>query len=128
MLPHRSEVLAQREQLLALLGAERDPTARQRGALGLHLCDMAEGVIPAPFSCSRHQTVVRIDPIILPSGPLDLVTRLLQSSCSGLPLRVMGCLDPIERQERRLDPSGLEGLQHRGCHGLIDTQATDRQA
>ena len=80
-LPHRRQVLAQREQPVALLVAERDPTARQRGALGFHLRDMDEGVMPAPFSCSRHQTVVRIDPIIVPSGPLDLVTRLLQGSC-----------------------------------------------
>ena len=93
-----------------------------------HLRDMDEGVMPAPCSFPRHQTVVRIDPIILPSGPLDLVTRLLQGSCSRLPLRVMGHLDLLERQERRLDPRGLEGLQHRRCHGLIHTQAADRQA
>jgi hypothetical protein len=37
-------------------------------------------------------------------------------------------LDPIEREECRLDPRGLESLQHRRCHGLINTQTTDRQA
>ena len=62
-----------------------------------HLRDMDEGVMPAPFSCPRHQTVVRINPLIVPSGPLDLVTRLLQGSCSGLPWRVMRHLDTIER-------------------------------
>ena len=40
----------------------------------------------------------------------------------------MGHLDTIERRERRLDPRGLEGLQHGRRHGLIDTQAADRQA
>ena len=65
---------------MALLVAEYHPTAGQRGALGFHRRDMGKGVIPAPCSFSRHQTVVRIDPIIVPSGPLDLVTRLLQGS------------------------------------------------
>lgn len=37
-------------------------------------------------------------------------------------------LNTIERQDCRLDPCGLAGLQHRRCHGLINTQATDRQA
>jgi hypothetical protein len=113
---------------VALLVAEREPTARQRGALGFHLRDMGEGVVPAPFSFSRHQTVVRIDPIIWPSSPLDLVPRLLQGSFSGLPLHIMGRLDAVERRERRLDSRGLEGLQHGGRHGLIDSQAADRQA
>src|SRR5262245_19495170 len=40
----------------------------------------------------------------------------------------MGCLDTIERHERRLDPRGLEGLKYGSRHGLIDTQAADRQA
>ena len=95
---------------MALLVVERDPTARQCGKLRFHLRDMDEGVIPAPFSFSRHQPVVRIDSIIVPSGPLDLVTRLLQSSFSGLPLRIMSHLDTIEREDRRLAPRGLEGL------------------
>ena len=80
MLPHRREVLAQREQPVALLVAERDPPAGQRGEVGFHLRDMRAGVIPAPFSFSCYQAVVRIDPILLPSGPLDLVTRRLQGS------------------------------------------------
>ena len=63
---------------MALLVAERAPPAGQRGEVGFHLRDMREGVIPAPFSFSCYQAVVRIDPILLPSGPLDLVTRLLQ--------------------------------------------------
>jgi hypothetical protein len=49
MLPHRPQVLAQREQPVALLVAEREPTACQGGELGFHLRDMDEGVIPAPF-------------------------------------------------------------------------------
>ena len=40
----------------------------------------------------------------------------------------MSHLDTIEREECRLDPCRLEGLQHRRCHDLINTQATDRQA
>jgi hypothetical protein len=39
----------------------------------------------------------------------------------------MGRLDAIERRERCLDSRGLEGLKHGGRHGLIDSQATDRQ-
>ncbi len=54
MLPHCTQVLAQREQPVALLVAERDPTARQGGELRFHLRDMDEGVIPAPFSFSRY--------------------------------------------------------------------------
>ena len=103
---------------MALLVAARDPTARQRGELGFHLRDMAEGVVPAPFQCSRYPPVVRIDPILVPSGPLDLVTRLLQGSFYGLPLRVMGRLDTIERRERRLDSRGLRA----------SSPAADRQA
>jgi|RhiMetdeSRZDD1v2_1073273.scaffolds.fasta_scaffold153555_4 hypothetical protein len=128
MLPHRPQVLAQREPPVALLVAEREPTARQGGELCFHLRDMDEGVIPAPFSFARHQTVVRIAPIIWPSGPLGLVTRLFQGSFSGLPLRVRRPLDTLEREDCRLAPRGLEGLQHRRCHGLINTQAADRQA
>src|SRR5262245_41826537 len=37
-------------------------------------------------------------------------------------------LDPIEREACRLAPRGLEGLQHRSCHGLLHTQTTDRPA
>jgi hypothetical protein len=95
---------------VALLVAAREPTARQGGELCFHLRDMDESVIPAPFSFSRYQAVVRIDPIILPSGPLGLVPRLLQGSFSGLPLRVMRPLDTLEREDCRLDPRGLEGL------------------
>jgi hypothetical protein len=80
-LPHRREILAQREPPVALLLAERALPVGQRGEVGFHRRDLGAGLIPAPFSCSRHQPVVRIDPIILPSGPLDLVTRLLQGSC-----------------------------------------------
>jgi hypothetical protein len=40
----------------------------------------------------------------------------------------MGRLDTIERHDRRLDPRGLEGLKHGSRHGLVDTQAADRQA
>ena len=40
----------------------------------------------------------------------------------------MGCLDTIERHARRLAPRGLEGLKYGSRHGLIDTQAADRQA
>ena len=49
MLPHRRQGLAQCEQPVALLVAERDPTARQGGELGFHLRDMDKGVMPAPF-------------------------------------------------------------------------------
>jgi hypothetical protein len=128
VVPHRRQVLAHSQHPLARLVAARDPTARQRGEVGCHLRAMGEGVVPAPVSCSRHQTVVRIDPSIVPSGPLDLRPRLLHGACSGLPWRVRGRLDALERRARRLDPRGLEGLKHGGCHGRIDTQPTARHA
>ena len=127
MLPHRREVLAQREQPVALLVAERDPPAGQRGEVGFHLRDMRAGVIPAPFSFSCYQAVVRIAPIIVPSGPRDLVTRLLHGSFSRLPWRLMGRLDMVECPAGGLDSRGLEGLQPSSWHRLIDTQAADRQ-
>lgn len=49
MLPPRRQVLAPRAQPVALLVAEREPTARQGGELRFHLRDMDEGVMPAPF-------------------------------------------------------------------------------
>jgi hypothetical protein len=76
-LPYRPQVLAQRAPPVALLVAEREPTARPGGALGFPLRAMDEGVMPAPCSFARHKTVVRIAPSIWPSGPLDLVTRLV---------------------------------------------------
>ena len=106
MLPHHCEVLAQREQPVALLIAARDPPAGPRGALGFHLRDMRAGVMPAPFEFSCHQTVVRIDPIILPSGPRGLVTRLFQGSFSCLPWRIMGRLDLIDAMQAACTPAG----------------------
>ena len=80
--------------------------------------DMREGVMPAPcyFSCS--QAVVRIAPIIVPSGPRDLVTRLLHGSYSRLPWRLMGRLDMVECPAGGLDSRGLEGLQPSSWHRL----------
>jgi hypothetical protein len=128
MLPHRREVLAQREPPVALFLAERAPPVGQRGEVGFHRRDLGEGLMPAPCSFSRHEPVVRLDPILLPSGPLDLVTRLLHGSCERLPWRIMGPLDLGEGHARCLDSCGLEGLQP-GCrHSLIDTQAANRQA
>jgi hypothetical protein len=128
MVPHRRQRLAPREPPMARLVAERAPTARQRGELGCHRCAVAPGVVPAPFPCSRDQPGGRSDAIILPAGPSDRVMRRLQGSCSGLPWRVMGRLDTLERRERRLDSRGLEGLQDGRRHGLRDTQAADRPA
>ena len=72
MLPNRRQVLAQREQPVALLVAERDATARQCGALRCHRRDMDEGVMPAPFSFSCHETVGQDRPdhsAVWPAGP-----------------------------------------------------------
>jgi hypothetical protein len=128
MRPQRPPVLAQREPPVARLGAARAPTARQGGAWCCHLRDMDAGGMPAPCSCSRHKTGGRIAPLLLPSGPRALVTRLCQGECSGLPRRVMRPLDTIEREAGRLAPRGLAGRPHRRCHGLRNTQATDRPA
>ena len=127
-LPHRPQVLAQREHPGARLVGARAPTARQGGALRFHRRARDEGVLPAPCACSRHPTVVRLDALLWPSGPLALVTRLLQRSCSGRPWRLMRPRDTLERAARRLAPRGLEGLSPRSGHGLLTPQAADRHA
>ena len=127
-LPHRPQVLAQRAHPGARRGGARAPTARQGGALRFHRRARDEGVLPAPCACSRPPTVVRLDALRWPSGPLALVTRLLQRACSGRPWRLLRPRDTLERAARRLAPRGLEGLSPRSGHGLLTPQAADRHA
>lgn len=48
MLPHRREVLASGEQPVALLLAQRDLLATQRGELGFDRRGVGEGLVPTP--------------------------------------------------------------------------------
>jgi hypothetical protein len=127
-LPPRRAVLAQRAPPVALLLAARAPPVGSRGAVGVHRRALGEGLLPAPCSCARHPPVVRLAPSIWPSGPLDLVTRLLHGSCSRLSWRSIGRLDRGEGHARGLDACGREGRQPGRRHRQRDPQAAHRHA
>ena len=78
MMPYRMQVLAQAEELLALLLTERDVTLRQRGQARLRVLQPFQRFVPAMFSFPRNHTVFGIGQVILPTGPLRFIARFVQ--------------------------------------------------
>jgi hypothetical protein len=78
MRPHRTQSLAQGEQLLALLLTEWDVTLLQRRAVRLRVFHPLQRLVPAMFSCTRHQAVFGIGKVVLPPRPLGVIARFLQ--------------------------------------------------
>ena len=79
MVPELFQVIAQRQQLLALLGCELWSQSTGLFQTSLHLGDMGQGVVPSLFQFGSNQTVLRFRCLILPFDAAGFIARLLKS-------------------------------------------------
>ena len=68
---------------------------RQRGQGGLHRFHLCELRVPAPLKLRRHQTMPRIDLVILLKGAPGFILELRQLMLQGVALPVLTLLDSI---------------------------------
>src|SRR5439155_16576983 len=78
-LPQRWQLPGQGPNLLTLHGRQTfGLAAAEARVLFLQPTLLLQGLFPAPLQRAGHQAVLRLDRIVLPACPLDLVTGPLQ--------------------------------------------------
>ena len=78
MVPELFQVIAQCQQLLALLGCELWSQNAGLFQTPLHLGDVGQGIIPSLFQFGSNQAVLRFRCLILPFDAAGFIARLLK--------------------------------------------------
>lgn len=83
MLPPRAQLLAQGASRLALLLTAWNGPRRQRRKVRRRVLHPLPRLVPAMFSCPRHQAVCRIGAVLVPTGPLGFSAGFCQRQGYG---------------------------------------------
>ncbi len=81
---------------------------------------IAQGLLPAPLQRPSDQAVLRLDRLVLPLGPLGLVTRSLQLLLPMAVEAIAFLADVLGRLEAQLQRGGFQGAKDLAGHEVID--------
>lgn len=127
-LPHGAKIVGQGQQRTDLLRHGLRDYRLMRRDLRLHLGDAFQRAVPAQFELSGHQTIGRIDRVILSASPICCVTGSLEIAKQGISnlVSVRG-LRRIRLDGRGYCP-GLDSLQEFDLDGVVDAQSPEGDA
>ena len=121
-MPDDRQILGQGANVVALGSREREGGLfGDQRIFSLQFFDLGQFFVPLPFQTSSHQTIVWVDCLVASPGQIRLILCSLDLTVP-LALDLPGAgFQRIERGESYLQMGGLDGLQERLHHGLIDT-------
>ena len=128
-MPGALDIGSERQKLCTLRDGHRGPRGRLEGiSLLFETMRSEETLVPAMFEFGRHEPVVGVDRVVLPSRAGDFVASLLEGKLDVTPL--LGILDTagLSGGNRRVDAERLKALDHLRAHGLVDPHPSKRDA
>jgi hypothetical protein len=128
MRPHRAQRLAQGAYLLALLLTEWHVPLLQRRQVRLRVLPPWQRFVPALCSCPRHQAVVGLGEVLVPTGPLGVIAGLLQGQGSRLALESLLGATLRQRLQGGVATRRVQRLHHGGVDGALHPQPAKRSA
>ena len=128
MIPELFQVIAQSQQLLALLCGQLWSQNAGLFQTSLHLGDVSQGVVPSLFQFGGNQTVLRFRCLILSFDAVGLIPRLLQGKLQRTPLFIGLVLAMIQSVERGLHTQRAQGFEDFDSDQLVHACAREGNA